>query len=142
MLNSAIEPSSYDNSGFSWVNSVRATDGSNDPLNPNGYRLETRFNMEELAACPVWQDDAPNPPVPANDAIRLADDAIPTLSFPGPDGIWHRQTATLTLVANHWCWVVDYKNAENSLLTGGFSIVVLMDGTVVTPHCIGNSLER
>ena len=139
MLKSTFERQDYQRSEISYGGSIRTKDEPDDFLffGQNYHGLETQVQLEQLEACPRWQARAPNPPVSASDAIRQADAAIPTLSFPGPDGNWHREATTLTQIGKHWCWVVSYNESENSSLTGDFNIMVLMDGSVLKPHYSG-----
>ena len=141
ILNSTFEPDEYQKAELTIGGSVQNKNEPGDFLNPNRHPLETVVQIENLEACPPWQNDAPNPPVSASEAIGLADAVIPTLAFPGPDGIWQREEATLTPIKQHWCWVVNYRNAENSTLTGGFNIIVLMDGSVLKPRYSGREIQ-
>ena len=117
----------------------RADNDSQKIEEKNEYWLWTTVSSERLEACTDWNSNQPNPPVSASAAIKLADATIPTLAFPGPSGIWQRQTVTLTPINKHWCWIVRYQAAENSALSGGFSIVVLMDGSVLKPYHVTSS---
>ncbi|MHC4946831.1 MAG: hypothetical protein ACYTG1_01020 [Planctomycetota bacterium] len=112
-----------------------------------------RLAAEEVMATSAWERAAPNPPVPAAKALRLAVTGLRKVE-PAPtdwelEGLWlspfprAAQRGDLDDPTPHWYWRARFlhtpppgKGADEfgAAIPARVSIVVLMDGTVVLPE--------
>lgn len=101
-----------------------------------GKAFESVITAEALGRTPSWNDSNPNPPLSARDAMRLADQLKGKLVQDTEDGRWGRVAMELRLAtADHWYWLARYElEADGTGPTPDLIILVLMDGTVITPQ--------
>jgi hypothetical protein len=93
---------------------------------------------QALQKSPAWSAEAENPPLSAQNALRLANESKAKLVRDTKD--WKWKLESILLRPHHddrWYWVMEYEQRPR---TGGIQgvprflkLAVLMDGTVVEP---------
>jgi hypothetical protein len=89
---------------------------------------------------PVWADDDENPPLSARDAIKRANEIKNKLVQDSEMFKWKLASASLTPAkekSKKWYWLIYYKAEFQGINRAGYPddlrLVVLMDGTVISP---------
>ncbi len=101
-----------------------------------GKKYEFRVPGQDLQKTPAWAPSQENPPLSARRAIDIATRKLATLLPNGKD--WRLYAVTLRPLENRWFYLVEFleplrNDGAGQQLSAGFQIVVLMDGTAVTP---------
>jgi len=111
-----------------------------------GKRYDLRVTKKMIENAPEWPKDRASPPLPARDALRIAERQAVRL-VPQKLGYFRcLQCLCLTPAHDGWFWLVRFEwHADKGGTTGisnGLDLVVLMDGTPVPPEIRGwNGLE-
>lgn len=102
----------------------------------SGKAFESVITAEMLEHTPAWNDSNPNPPLSVRKAMQLADELRGKLVHDTEEGEWARVAMELrSATDDHWYWLARYEFEMD--MTGpplDLIILVLMDGTVVTPR--------
>ena len=107
-------------------------------------RLEVSVDRDSALSAPRWNLVDANPPLPAAEALRLANDALAKLTVPGISNPWNLDHIELRELAiprkneeSCWCWTMVYHQPANEHEPiPQLEIRVLMDGKVFTPSVI------
>ena len=101
-----------------------------------GKKYEFRISDQDLQKTPAWPAGQENPPLSPRRAIDIASKELATLLPNGKD--WRLHDVTLRPVDNHWIYLVNFleplRPGAAEQLSTGFQVVVLMNGTAVTPQ--------
>ena len=104
---------------------------------PPGKQIVVKFTEQDLLRSPSWDEKSENPPVSAREAITLATKLRASLVKDTKKFTWNFESARLTPAGgDKWFWHVYYQahfEGGSSGYPHELSLVVLMDGTVVTP---------
>jgi hypothetical protein len=103
----------------------------------NGKKYEFHISDQELQRTPAWPANQENPPLSARRAIDSASKHLATLLPNGKD--WRLYEVTLRQIENRWVYLVTFLeplrgDGAGQQQSSGFQIVVLMNGTAVTPR--------
>ena len=101
-----------------------------------GKKYEFRIAEQDLQKTPAWPPAQENPPLSARRAMDIASKKLATLLPNGKD--WRLYAVTLRPMENRWFYLVEFLeplrgDGAGQQLSTGFQVVVLMDGTAVTP---------
>ena len=99
----------------------------------SGHRYDFRLTNKQLLNTPAWLEDEPNPPLSPRTAHSATLSYLRTLFDDAP--AWRVEEIKLVPLVERWVYVVSYtpppRNCRDCVATP-FSIVVTMDGNVVT----------
>jgi len=106
---------------------------------PDTRFFATEVSWEALEGSPPWREGEPNPPFPAREALKLAENEKSRLVKDSPqNGIfWYLDRVTLRPWEDHWYWEVCYKVHYDRDQLYRLTLAVLMDGTLVQPREYG-----
>src|SRR5262249_34892405 len=105
-----------------------------------GKYYETVVMQSALDKTPIWSDDQPNPPFAARTAFTTAKAQLAKLLPEAAD--WPTEKLYLMQLGgkDHWIYLVDFKTSPPAGCSSGFAppfrVVVLMDGSIVSPKHI------
>jgi hypothetical protein len=107
---------------------------------PGGLQYASTISKERLAASSDWEEEDPNPPLPARRALALAEATVRRTLKDSDGKNLERLCDSARLVpfgGKKWCWNVHYKWRPRAGAWDGvlphFEVFILMDGTVVEP---------
>jgi hypothetical protein len=99
----------------------------------SGHRYDFRLSRTQLLNSPAWHEDDVNPPLSPRTAQSAALHYLRTLFDDAP--AWRLEEIKLVPLIERWVYVVSYTPPPHNCqdcMTTPFSIVVTMDGNVVT----------
>ncbi len=102
----------------------------------SGKAFVSEVTAKALERTPLWNQSAANPPLSAHDAIKVADAMRRKLVHDTEEGNWVREAIELRQATNdRWYWLARYNFEEDGVgPRPDLILLVLMDGTVVTPR--------
>lgn len=104
----------------------------------NGKKYEFHIADQDLEKTPAWPANQENPPLSPRRAIDIATKQLASILPNGKD--WRLYEVTLRPVGDRWVYLVQFLeplrgDANNGRqLSSGFQLVVLMNGTAVSPR--------
>lgn len=107
---------------------------------PDTRVFSTAISWEALEGSLPWRESEPNPPFPAREAMRLAEQEKFRLvsDIPRHGIFWYVDRVTLKpWYEDRWYWRISYKVHYDRDGLYGLTLVVLMDGTLVQPREYG-----
>jgi hypothetical protein len=103
----------------------------------DGKTFESQVSPEEIARTPAWLPEAENPPLSARRAIQTSRQQMEAIV--ADRSVWRLDSVQLLDMGDHlhWMYLVEFERQypEDVAVYGDHSlrILVLMDGTVITP---------